>query len=76
MVSNINKPIMKGISELAEHDQILKAAVSKAIKRLISDFPDTIIERDSRDRIKRIKVAAALVSLSRNIWIVFASGTL
>lgn len=45
------------ISQIAERDGVSKAAVSKAVKKLAEDRPDTPIERGPQGQVQRVSLA-------------------
>lgn len=49
--------IMVAISHIAERDDVSKQAVSKTVKRLLDDRPDTPVERGSQGQVLRISLA-------------------
>ena len=49
--------IMVAISYIAERDDVSKQAVSKTVKRLLDDRPDTPVERGSQGQVLRISLA-------------------
>ena len=48
---------MWSVAQIAERDQVSKAAVSKAVKKLSEDRPDTPIERGSQGQVLKVSLA-------------------
>ncbi|MDI7864311.1 hypothetical protein MRS76_20440 [Rhizobiaceae bacterium n13] len=49
--------VMWTISQIAERDGVSKAAVSKTVKKLAEDRPDTPIERGMQGQVQRVSLA-------------------
>lgn len=49
--------IMWAVGQIAERDDVSPPAVSKAVKKLIEEKPDTPVERDGRGRVSRVSLA-------------------
>jgi len=48
---------MWSVGQIAERDNVSPPAVSKAVKKLIEEKPDTPVERDGRGRVSRVSLA-------------------
>lgn len=49
--------IMWSIKQIAARDNVSKAAVSKAVKKLAEEYPDAPLERDGQGRVMRVSLA-------------------
>lgn len=49
--------IMWSVAQIAERDGVSKQAVSKAVKKLVDDKPETPVERDGQGRVMRLSLA-------------------
>jgi hypothetical protein len=49
--------VMWSIAQIAKRDDVSKAAVSKAAKKLIEENPETPVDRDGQGRIMRLSLA-------------------
>jgi hypothetical protein len=48
--------VMWSVAQIADRDDVSKQAVSKAIKKLLEDRPDTPVDRDSQGRVMLISL--------------------
>ena len=49
--------VMWSVAQIAERDGVSKQAISKAVKKLIDDKPETPVERDGQGRVMRLSLA-------------------
>jgi hypothetical protein len=49
--------IMWSVGQIADRDKVSKAAVSKAVKKLTEELPETPVERDGHGRVMRVSLA-------------------
>lgn len=49
--------VMWSIAQISERDAISKAAVSKAVKKLTTDWPDTPVDRGAQGQVMRVSLA-------------------
>ncbi len=49
--------VMWSVAQIAERDRVSKQAVSKAVKKLIEDRPDTPVERGGQGQVMKVSLA-------------------